>query len=235
MSVQCGSQARGVVARVTLLDSCGAPVQSVCSTVVTDGFVSVEASKNQLDAQEIEVITAGGTLCGFDPGCPQFKNWELSIEFCRVDPSLFSILTGSPRVLDYAGNTVGFRTQAKAQCSAFALEVWSDVLGQACTTSGGKLYGYWLYPFVVGGLVGDHTFENDGLTFTVEASTKSGTGWGTGPTQSPYQVVPTDVMNTPGALLTPLGADDHLHSQFTTIAPPVPTCGCKSLGGTVGI
>lgn len=225
MAVLCGSNARGVVARFTLLDECGLPVEGPCSTVVTDGFVTAEATKNQLDAEEIEVVTAGGTLCATDPGCPQFKNWELSIEFCRVDPSLFSIMTKSPTVLDWNGDIVGFRTQAKPQCSAFSLEIWSDVLGQSCGGAGTKLYGYWLYPFVVGGLVGDHTFENGGLTFTVEAFTKSGTSWGVGP----YDVVAQDALNTAGPLLLPLEAEDHLHSQFTTIAPPTPGCGCESL------
>jgi hypothetical protein len=225
VATQCGSQARGVVARITLLDECGAPVEGACSTVVTDGFISVEAAKNQLDAQEIEVVTASGALCATDPGCPQFKNWDLSIEFCRVDPSLFSIVTGSPTITDYAGKIVGFRTQAVTRCSAFALEVWSDVLGQACSGAGQKLYGYWLYPFVVGGLLGDHTFENDGLTFTVEGFTKSGTSWDVGP----YDVIATDALNTPGPLDDPLSAVDHLHSQFTTIAPPTPGCGCTSL------
>lgn len=223
--VQCGSQARGVVARITLLDECGSPVEGDCSTVITDGFINVEASLNQLDAEEIEVVTAGGKLCASDPGCPQFKNWELSIEFCRVDPSLFAIVTNSPTIVDYAGTIVGFKTQAAPTCSAFALEVWTDVLGQACGAGGSKVYGYWLYPFVTGGLLGDHTFENDGLTFTVEGFTKSGTSWGVGP----YDVIPEDVMNTPGPLADPLVSEDHLLSQFTTIAPPTPGCGCESL------
>lgn len=224
-TVQCGSQARGVVARFTLLDNCGEPVVGACSTVVTDGFITVEAKKNQLDAQEIEVINSGGALCAYDPGCPQFKNWELSMEFCNVDPSLFSILTKAPTVVDYGAKIVGFKTQAKTQCASFALEVWSDVLGQACAGTGQKLYGYWLYPFVIGGLVGDHTFENDGLTFTIEAFTKSGTTWGKGP----YNVVAQNAGNTAGPLLAPLVAEDHLLSQFTTIAPPTPGCGCTSL------
>lgn len=224
-TVQCGSQARGVVARITLLDVCGAPVEGDCSTVVTDGFVNVEATKNQLDAQEIEVIKANGGLCGYDPGCPQFKNWGLSVEFCNVDPSLFSIVTGSPTVTDYSGQIIGFKTQATTQCSAFALEVWSDVLGQACAGAGAKLYGYWLYPFVTGGLLGDHTFENDGLSFAIEGNTKSGSGWGVGP----YDVIATDAMNTPGPLDDPLVDEDHLLSVFTTIAPPEPGCGCQSL------
>lgn len=225
-TTQCGSQARGVVARITLLDECGAPVEGDCSTVVTDGFISVEASKNQLDAQEIEVIKANGGLCGYDPGCPEFKNWGLNITFCNVDPSAFSITTKSPVIYDYTGtNIIGFKTQAKRNCSAFALEVWSDVLGQACSPGGGKIYGYWLYPFVTGGLVGDHTFENDGLNFSVESNTKSGTGWGVGP----YDVLAQDAMGTPGPLLESLEEVDHLASFYTTIAPPEPACGCESL------
>jgi hypothetical protein len=132
-------------------------------------------------------------------------------------------------VLDDAGNAVGFRvSQDISACdSGVALELWAGVPGQACSddpTAQGA-YGYILLPFLQGGVIGDFTLENAAVTFVVTGmQSKRGSGWGLGP----YDVVSV----TGGALsplLMPIGPGDHLHVQYTEVAPPEATIGCVPL------
>ncbi|SNT13761.1 hypothetical protein SAMN05443665_101722 [Actinomadura meyerae] len=222
----CWNSVRGRRMRVTRLDACGIPIPGDCSQVVTDGFISVEFSPEIAEGEEIEVRKADGTLCISDQGCPELKWINIEAQFCAVDPDLFSLMTGYETVLDYAGEAVGNRISSEVQCDeGFALELWSDVPGQACGETGAKPWGYFLLPWLVSGIIGDFTIENDGTTFTFTARTKVGSGWGVGP----YDVDPVDAANTPGPLLTPIGPTDHLDLHLTTVAPPEAVCGCQPL------
>ena len=66
----------------------------------------------------------------------------------------------------------------------FALEVWAgSPAGDTCDNPGatGGTYGYFLLPFVQGGVVGDFTIENAEVTFTISgAATLDGNRWGQG-------------------------------------------------------
>jgi len=78
-------------------------------------------------------------------------------------------------------------------------------------------------PFVQGGTLGDFTIENAAVNFTITgAQTKTGSGWDVGP---------YNIQGSPAApLLTPILKGDHLHVQYTTVAPPAPGCDCASKG-----
>lgn len=212
--------------RATKVDSCGAPVESACSTVVTDGFISVEFSPEIEEGEEITVKKANGASCITDQGCPYIKWFNAEITFCQVDPDLFSFMTGYDLVLNYAGDTVGNRVGQDVQCeSGIALELWTDIPGQVCSTTGAKKYGYFLLPFLKNGIIGDFTIENDALNLTINARTEIGSLWGTGP----YNVDPINVANVAGPLLTPIGPKQMLDMHVTTIAPPAAVCGCQAL------
>lgn len=212
--------------RATRVDECGAPVEGTCSQVVTDGWVSSQYSPEIAEGEEIEVRKADGTLCVSDQGCPELKWITVEIHFCSVDPDLFSMMTGYTTVLDYAGVSVGNRISSEVQCdSGIALEIWSDLPGQVCTTTGQKLYGYFLAPWLINMIIGDFTIENDAVDFVLTGRTQVGSTWGTGP----YNVDPINAANAGGPLRTPIGATDHLDLHVTSIAPPVAACGCQPL------
>ena len=99
--------------------------------------------------------------------------------------------------------------------AGFALEVWSTSPGSSVTTQRGRLVRVHLLLFISGGVLGDFTIENGAVTFVLQnAATKDGTGWGVGP----YDVVP-DATGTASPLLLAMDPKDHLHVQYTTIAP----------------
>lgn len=226
----CSTLARGARMRLTRLDECGVPVVGAASVVTTSGFVSVGVTPVYRDADEIEVTNANAELCITDRTCPQFKWDELEIVFCNIDPDAWNIITGDALVLNDAvvPEAVGFRQSGNDLCtSSFALEIWSKVTGAPCTDPTEAPYGYFLFPFVVQGTVGEWTFENEGLTLTLSAVTKAGSGWGIGP--DTYLVRRDAVSGTPEQILTPIGPDDHMHFEQVTVAPPAAACGATAL------
>ncbi|MFF3665468.1 hypothetical protein [Microtetraspora malaysiensis] len=228
MPAKCWNSVRGRVMRATRVDNCGNPVIGPCSQVVTKGFVKVSYSPEIAEGEEIELRRADGQLCVSDQGCPELKWLTVEIEFCQVDPDLFSMITGYPTVLDWQGDAVGTRITSKVECdSGVALEVWSDVPGAPCSDGGLRQYGYFLLPWIVNGIIGDLEIGNDATTFTLTGKTKKGGNWGVGP----YMVDPTDGASPPtaGPLLTPIGPDEHMDLHLTTVAPPEDACGCQPL------
>lgn len=219
---------RGTRARFTRLDECCAPLAAAtpCAVVVTKGFVSVGYEPEISEAEEIEVKNANGDICVSDPGCDVLKWINITLSLCNVDPDLLNFITGSPLVLDSAGNNVGNRVQTGEACKTnFALEVWTDIPGQTCGVGDSKQYGYFLAPCIGGGILGDWTIENDALNLELNAKARSGSSWGTGPYDVDNTTVPP-ALPVAGPLLTPIGATDVLDLHVTTIAPPAVTAGC---------
>jgi hypothetical protein len=221
---QCFSLVRGRVLRATALDGCGRPKSAACASIVTEGFISVAFTANTDTGDEISVTNAAGKVCIRDTPCPTFTGYSVEISFCEVNPDLYAMLSGQGSVFDSTGNAVGFRVNSDVSACDFgvALELWSNVPGVTCGATGGS-YGYILVPFLQGGVLGDFTLENDAVTFTITgATTKTGSGWGVGP----YNVV-----GSPAApLSTSIASGDHLHVQYTTVAPPAPGCSCAASG-----
>lgn len=226
MTEACWSSVRGKVARFTETDDCCKPVAGPCGTIVTDGFVTVSYSPEIETGEEILVRKANGAICVSDKSCDVLKRVNVEIEFCQVSPSIFARMTAQAVVTDWAGNPIGTRIGETIRCDiGFGLEVWSDVPGSRCTTTGLPQYGYFVVPCLTGGTIGDFTLENDAATFTVTSFSRSAYGWGRGP----YDVDAQDVDNTPGPLLTPFSNSEHMDLHLTTIEPPEATCECQEL------
>lgn len=228
MAGQCFSMVRGRVMRVTRLDGCGRVKPTGCSAIVSEGFVSIAYTANIDEGEEIAVTNAAGKTCVRDAPIPRIKDYSLVVTFCEVDPELYAMMTGQSTVFNSEGDAVGFRvnTDVDPSDSGFAIEVWSNVPGVQCgSESDAGTFGYTLNPFVQGGVIGDFTIENAGVSFVISnATTKSGGSWGAGP----YDVV--DDSGSPSPLLEPIGSADHLHVQLTTVAPPTPGCTCTASG-----
>lgn len=224
----CFPMVRGRVLRATRLDGCGRVSAVGCSAIVSEGFVSVAFTANIDAGTEILVTNAAGKTCVRDTPSPTLTGYGVTVTFCEVNPDLYALMTGQATVFDSAGVAVGFRVNSgvDASNSGFALEIWSNVPGVACTTvAAAGTFGYVLVPFIQGGVLGDFTLENNAVTFTLQnAATKTGSLWGTGP----YNVV----TGASGAskLLTAIGPEDQLHVQLTDVAPPTAGCDCLPSG-----
>lgn len=228
MVAQCFQPIGGNRMRVIGLDACGAVKTGVGSQkIITDGFVSVARTGEYEDPDEFIVKNANGDICLNYRSNPQLKWVNLEMNFCRVDPELFNVVTGSPLVMDDAVSpaAVGFRTREGVVATVnFSLEIWTNLAGTAC--AGGSVeYGYYLVPWIVQGTLGDLTFENGPISFTVSARSKSGSPWGTGP----FNIRNTKVAPAPAKLISAINALDHEHLQVVNLAPPAVACGATEV------
>lgn len=218
--------------RVTQLNACGQPVTG-CSTVVSDGIISIAMTKEYEDREEFFVKNGDGKFCVRETNPPILKWINLVITFCNVDPELVGIISGEALVMDDAAEpqATGYNTSENAASDVnFSLEGWTRLTnvsnGPAC--SGGTEYGYGLFPWIVEGTIGDLTHENGVANFVVNARTRGDSLWGTGPYFVDYSDNPAG-STTDIALLTPILSDQHQRFFITRKPPPDASCGCTQL------
>lgn len=235
---------KGLALRATKTDSCAKPLAGEANRLVTDGFIRVNLDPNMKAAEDLEQTNAAGKVCVSGRTPPERKWWNVEIQFCNVDPDLYSLICGWARVLDYAGKPIGFRDRKDVDTdSGVMFEVWTgvgdddscviptdDTIFSAATS--GKQYGYLGFAgteFVSGAL----TVEAGVATFTLTGRTVAPKNWGRGP----YNVAAIDSSGTAGRLLVPAydpDDDNHLLLFSTPIAPPEPTNGAVPLAiGTI--
>lgn len=222
---ECFSFAQGRRMRVSELDDCGNPTGRY---VVSKGFISVAVTSDVEDGTAIQPLNAAGELCYQLRSPDQFLRHMLEIEVCLVDPTMIGMMSNVLPVMDWDDEEVGFQTVQGGAASGYALEIWAGVPGQECPPAGANpvaSLGYFLYPWVTPGVLGDYTIANDAINFTVSGFTNSGSPWDTGP----YDVVAQDAANLAGPLTTPITSLVHAHLQHTTVPAPDPFCGAVIL------
>jgi hypothetical protein len=217
--------------RVTRLNSCGQVVTGDCSQVVSDGIISVEMTKNYEDREEFFVKNGDGTFCVRATSAPILKWIDLVLTFCNVDPDIVNIVANEPLYAsdDAAATKIGYSVdQDSASGVFFALEGWTRLTGTSQLCTGGQEFGYFLWPFVVEGTIGDMTLENGVANFVVNARTTNNSLWGVGPYNVDYSdAVPGST--TPIPMLTPITSTQHQRMFITRLAPPAASCGCAAV------
>lgn len=172
--------------------------------------------------------------CVSERGCDELRWITVQIEFCQVDPCLFTLINETwTELRDCVGDVIGWAESHKFSCdTGFGLELWTDVTGYTPTTPGAQgAWGYLLLPFIVGGTLGEQTVENGAISFTITGRTKKGSGWDVGP----YDVMCNDATTGAcGPLLTPVGPDEPRRIFLTTCPPPAAVCGCQPLSAPDG-
>lgn len=230
---------KGLALRVSKVNSCGKPIPGAAHRFVTDGFIEANFTAEMKAREDLETTNAAGKTCVADSNPAERKWWNTRIQFCGVDPDLFSLLASWARVLDYDGNPIGFKDRKSVESDyGVALELWTGGEGDDdcpaptddsffSAPASGKNYGYLL-------AMGKEFVTNEiGVsaqpsTFTFEGRTFAPKQWGRGP----YNVASTDSAGTPGRLLVPAydkTEDNHLVFFRTPVAPPAPTNGACEL------
>lgn len=228
-NTKCLPLVKGRRIRVTRLDGCGRPIYGDDSQVVSRGFISVGVTANTTETEEISQPNAAGETCIYEPAETSLVGYGVELSFCKVDPDLLALVTGQEVVLAEDGETViGFDVDTKVDLanSNFALELWTgSPTGDACATEGSEgSFGYILFAYLRGGILGDFTVENAAVTFTVTgANTRDGNAWGLGP----YNV--RTVNGVPGKMPTPITTSTAMRTILVDLAPPVDECGARPL------
>jgi len=209
---------RGKRSRITSLDLAGRPKYGDSAAVVTKGFVNFSLTTNTEEGEAISLTNANGEACINESATPSFTGVGVEAEFCNADFSFFEKATGQRVVFNDDGEAVGITESTDVDLSQvrFALEIWTGAQsGLPARTGAQGEWGYVLLPNVGGGVLGDYTIENDGITFTLTGmQTKNAGSWGAGP----YNVDLVDGVAAP--LYDPMLPNDHRRLQIVEIAPP---------------
>lgn len=224
MPTVCFTPIQGERIRVTELDECGNVPEGALS-VVSDGFVTVNLSAELEAGDEFIVKNAAGRLCINQKDQDTLKRLNVDIDWCQVDPLIYNLMSGFPTVHDGdspGDDIVGFRiTEAKLDTKV-AVELWTNLSGDACGEEGDQCWGYILLPYMTGFGLGDFTIENGPVTFASSGGyTQGNSGWGVGP----YDDVVGMAAESCTALTTAFQPDEHAEIRVTCCPPPTPGCG----------
>lgn len=225
--------AKGHRLRVTRLDNCGRVLRGDNVTTVSDGFVSVAATATTTDTEEIAVPNANGRNIIHQASSQDLTGYGIEYVFAEVDPHVFTAVTGQPIIYDADGAAVGFGVDVDAPKTDIALEIWAGATGiDACEDEDAQgSWGYFLYPWLHGGILGDHTIENGGITFTITgATTKKGNRWGVGPYDVTLNAgaLPDDP-KVPGPLLSAIPTSWVELVIPVSVTPPEAVAGARPL------
>lgn len=217
----CPKLAEGEAVRITRVDGCGRPQSGADNAFASECWAEVAMKPNIDNGTDIKLVSMKGKNCGFKKACPDLLGFDVTAKFFEASPEMIEILTGNPVYFDHDGVTpIGWDDCAVACTSGFGLEIWQNVLVEGCAEDADGAWFYWLLPWLTNGVISDVTVNSSGLTFTLTASTRANNAWELGP----WNVQAQDNRNTPGPLLTPIGADCHRRGFLTTIEPPTITC-----------
>lgn len=215
----CAAPIKGTHLRVVAVDDCGAPVTgSGALSIVTKGFVQVQMEPDYEEGEEFVERNADGELCVNQKDRPSLKRYQLTVDWCDVDPVLAAYVM-SARLLDTAASPVTGTGWAMAEgepANKFSMEVWQRVAGSgACDASGVQRYIYNAWPHVGNTMVGTYTIENGRSTLQFVGETfPASTLWGDGPGATSWLPV--------GEVVE---ADEHWLWNITTTALPTELCG----------
>jgi hypothetical protein len=206
--------------RATRLDACGRVVFGDNNVVITKGWASVAITTNTTSTDAVTVKNADGETLVNVPEKTSFSNLGVEISLIEVDPELFALFTGNTVRHDANGVVTGVNIDSKTDLNGqgVALEVWAGApAGDACSDDAAEgSYGYALLPFLQGGILGDHTFAEGAISFTMTGLvSKDGNSWGVGP----YDVeIGAD--GNPAPLFEPLTSSNHEVLEIVGLTPP---------------
>ena len=223
MGSTCYAMVRGSVLRVTELDrygSVGDPVRFATSSAVASVTVNEvteagvdETTRNPERQRRLRIRRHTQTL-----------GYTTDIRFLRVDPGLYSLVSGVPMVRNAAGDVVGFDADARERVTTFGLEVWSKLTSAQCVGDA-QQYGYTLFPSLSGGWISGFVFTNGAVSFTLTGA-RSGRNkrWGIGP---------YDLEGWFRRLLTPVSGNTPFRTYVLSTTPPTQYDGIQTLGPDV--
>lgn len=209
---------KGRTMRLTRLNNCGVPVIGVCSSLVTNGFITVDFAPEMEAGEEYISKNAWGDFCINEKDYDRMKWLNVTITMCEVHPDVLDIVAGAKPITD-GTDKIGASFGQDGSTAAFGLEVWTKQAGNACV-GGAAEWGYFVVPLVMNGNIdGSVTIEQGALTMGLKGEGMAATSaWAT----NPYPDNP--LMAVAGF---PVG--DYWAVVRTTVQPPAATASCVAL------
>lgn len=208
MADTCYTPIRGLAMRATRLDTCGRPVTGANNVAISCGYTKLTFAADVDAGTDITVKNAAGDICCAQKACPKLKGYNVTADFCSVDPELVELIVAARLLVDGTGKTIGYAPNEDVECDGFALEVWQEICDQVCDPGATVLYVYTAFPRVTNGILGDFAVEDAASAFSMKAYAEANVNWG-----DPHAVGQTPAAKEP-------------FIQFlTSTAPPACACG----------
>lgn len=215
MATRCFAPLQGQVVRITEL-TCGVPVTGN-AVAVSEGIITVGFEAEIEEGDEFVQKNAAGNLCVNKRSPDALKRFNLTIDWCNVDPTLFEIIMNVATEADGA-DTVGWRDVEGTNTREWALELWTGLTDVGDCGDTGE-WGYILVPRITGAMYGDYSVGNEVVNFQTTGYTVGSSGWGVGP---------YDVIGSPAAPLdVAITSTQHRLIRTTEVAPPTAACGAS--------
>lgn len=222
MTAKCYTTVKSKIVRLTRTNPCGVPLVGPKSTLVSGGFTKVVSKWDIEDGEKFEQRNAWGDYCVNERDDPRIKGGDIEIEFCRVDPDAYDLVSGARVIAATAaetfaavGQSIGYAIGRDTIPGGFALETWTKLGGGACGAGGLPIWAYSVWPYLTGGRPGDQTLDRGTTTFPQSAyANPAPPEWGDGPYANP---------------VTTLAPGEVFAQVLTAVQPPVDACGAFAL------
>lgn len=218
MATQILKSIKGRRIRLTRLDACGVPVVGACSSIVTQGFVSVTITGEYEAGDQYLQKNAWGDL-EINEVDPDTLKWvNVAIVATEINPDVMDIVAAGNPVTN-GTDTIGATFGPETQTNAFALEVWTKQVGGDCEGGSAK-WGYMPVPYIKTGKIdGSVTIENGVLNLSyMGRGFPAPADWGVGP-----------YGDNPLLAVGGFPTGDIYGAVVTTVQPPELTVGCVAL------
>lgn len=221
----CFPSVRCETARFTALDRCGKPLPGLCATIVTDDIVSVKATAEVDEGEEISVKNFAGRLAVSEKPPKIVKWFNIEIILAKIMPALLAMTSNYETVVNDVGGVIGYDVGSNVDGNT-GLELWGAMPGVACGTGEFDVqFAHLTFPWIGGmSYTGDLMVENNAMQPTLSGTTKTGHGWGVGP-----YMITKDSLGNPSPNFTPIAPDKHFRHQVVYLDAPVPACECVEL------
>jgi hypothetical protein len=224
------SAMQGEVIRVTEMDASGVPTGRVG---VSKSYTRVQSATSSESASTTTTKNAGGEVCMTDTTPEVILGSDLTIDFCKIDPALFDLMSSARATVDCDGAIAGTAQGTTGAVGSFALEIWAKKGPDGSTKASGDGWYYTVFPSVKkGALGGTLEWSDNPQTYTLTASAAPSSSWNTGL----YGVLgaagaPVGVIATPSAptyapggdvslLCDAVRNDEFVYSIKTMVQPP---------------
>lgn len=196
MAAVCGNSLHICHLRATRLNANGTVAAGPNNHVVTGNPVILTAEPEILEGEQKNLVGGCDCLCATYKGYDKLLRWNLTIQFCALEPALLEILLGADLQVNGSSEPIGNDWPNQLTCDQatqppVAIEAWTDLwVGDAqSTTAGPYIRFYWPMAFFQ---MDQFQLENDFMLPQVKGFTRSNANW-----SDPYNDQPVGVVDSP--------------------------------------
>ena len=215
MAAVCGSSIHACRMRVTRLNTNGTIAAAPNNHAVTNNLVILTAAPEILEGDQKNLVGGCDCVCASYKGYDKLLRWNLTVQFCALEPAMIEIMLGANLQVDSGANPLGVDWPSQITCSSAtqppcAVEVWTDLWVGDQQNQSGMPYIRFVWPMAFFQM-DQFQLENDFMLPQLKGFTRSNASFG-----DPYVDLPSGVV-----------ASD-TGGFFYDDSVPTPVCGYSS-------